>query len=312
MEWFDLSLAIAGALVGFVVGLTGMGGGALMTPMLMLVFKVDPLTAVSSDLVVSLFMKPAGAIVHLRRHTVSLRLVGWLCVGSVPAAFGGILLLRAIPAIDDINAAVQLCAGIALVIGATGLALRSGVGLWQSSHGGPRAVVPLSEVQVRPIPTVLLGAVGGLIVGITSVGAGSIIVVVLLFLYPMLKANALVGTDLVQAIPLVAGATLGHLIFGDISFQLAASLLIGAIPLAWLGAQASSRAPDAVIKPVLFLLLLCSGAKLLGMPTTGVLILGGAAVVALGLLVVTVRLVRRGRTAATGRDKVARSIPKES
>jgi hypothetical protein len=279
MSWFDPSLTIAGLVIGFIVGLTGMGGGALMTPVLILIFKVDSLTAVSSDLVVSLFMKPAGAIVHLRRRTVDLRMVGWLCVGSVPAAFGGIAILRYLPQITNLSAVIKVCTGAALIIAASGLALQMITRYRQSRKGltGPGA--PIGTVKIRPLPTALLGAAGGLIVGLTSVGAGSIIVVVLLFLYPSLRANRLVGTDLVQAVPLVASAALAHLLFGSVSFATAGSLLIGAIPAVFLGSLGSSRAPDRLIKSALFVLLLASGASLLGLPTPVVLIVGGAALV---------------------------------
>ena len=123
-----------------------------------------------------------------------------------------------------------------------------------------------TAMVVRPIPTLVLGAVAGLMVGLTSVGAGSIVVVTLLLMYPRLKASSLVGTDLAQAIPLVAAAAAGHLLFGDFSFSVAASLLIGAIPGAWIGAHISSRAPGGVIRRILAVLLLATGLKLLGVP----------------------------------------------
>ena len=114
-------LALAGLFVGFTVGLTGMGGGALMTPILVLIFKVDPLTAVSSDLVASLVMKPIGASVHLRRSTVNLRLVRWLCLGSVPAAFGGVLLLKSLGDADHLQDRVKVILGVALLVAAASL-----------------------------------------------------------------------------------------------------------------------------------------------------------------------------------------------
>lgn len=121
----DLPLVLGGLLVGFVVGLTGMGGGALMTPMLIFVFRVDPLVAVSSDVVASLFMKPAGAFVHLRRRTVNLPLVGWLCLGSVPAAFSGALLIRIIPFGDQLDTVLKYILGVALLLASCGLVVRA-------------------------------------------------------------------------------------------------------------------------------------------------------------------------------------------
>jgi len=278
----DVPLAIGGLLVGTVVGLTGMGGGALMTPMLVFLFNVNPLTAISSDIVVSLLMKPVGAFVHLRRGTVNLSLVGWLCVGSVPAAFSGAWLISMVPAGVDIETVLKTILGVALLVAATGLVVRALVQMYRSNlplgEGPVRYTRP--RVVVKPLPTIILGAVAGLMVGLTSVGAGSIIIVVLLMMYPALKASQLVGTDLAQAIPLVAAAALGHLLFGSFSMSIASSLLVGAIPGAWIGAQVSSRAPGGIIRRALAILLLASGLRLLNVPNEMVL---GAAVSALVL-----------------------------
>jgi hypothetical protein len=263
----DPALIAGGLVVGFIVGLTGMGGGALMTPMLIFVFRVDPLVAVSSDVVASLFMKPAGAFVHLRRRTVNLRLVLWLCVGSVPAAFSGALLIQWLPFGDSLDAALKIVLGVALLIASGGLVLRAVLQMMRNRSAlgeGPTRPSAPRELVVRPVPTAILGAVAGLLVGMTSVGAGSIIIVVLLLLYPALKASQLVGTDLVQAVPLVAAASLGHLLYGDFSLGLTTSLLIGAIPGAWFGAHVSSRAPGGIIRRALAILLLASALKLLG------------------------------------------------
>ncbi|WP_240644056.1 sulfite exporter TauE/SafE family protein [Antribacter gilvus] len=277
----DPWLIVGGLLVGFVVGLTGMGGGALMTPMLIFVFRVDPLTAVSSDVVASLFMKPAGAVVHLRRGTVNLRMVLWLCVGSVPAAFCGALLVKSLPFGESLDEALQIVLGVALLIAALGLVARAVLQMVKSrsAFGEGPAVPTAPEVVVRPLATALLGAVAGLLVGMTSVGAGSVVIVVLLLLYPALKASQLVGTDLVQAVPLVAAASLGHLLYGDFSLGLTASLLIGAIPGAWAGAHASSRAPGGLLRRALAILLLASGLKLIGASVPVVLVAAGLALV---------------------------------
>ncbi len=287
----DLPLVLGGLVVGFVVGLTGMGGGALMTPMLVFVFRVDPLTAVSSDIVASLFMKPAGAIVHLRRRTVNLRLVLWLCLGSVPAAFSGALLIRALPFGDSLDEALKTVLGIALLVAATGLVVRSVLGMrrHRSAFGEGPARPTSPDVVVRKVPTLVLGAVAGLLVGMTSVGSGSIVIVVLLLLYPALKASQLVGTDLVQAVPLVAAASLGHVLYGDFSLGLTLSLLVGAVPGAWFGAHVSSRAPGGLIRRAMAILLLASGLKLLGAPLGVVVGAAVAALVAGNLLWVVVK-----------------------
>lgn len=279
----DPALVLGGLAVGFVVGLTGMGGGALMTPMLIFVFRVDPLTAVSSDVVASLFMKPAGALVHLRRRTVDLRLVLWLCVGSVPAAFCGALLIRALPYQDSLDTVLQRVLGVALLVASLGLVVRALLQMLRSRTAlgeGPSRPTAPRELVVRPVATAVLGAVAGLLVGMTSVGAGSVVIVVLLLLYPALKASQLVGTDLVQAVPLVAAASLGHVLYGDFSLDLTTSLLVGAVPGAWFGAHVSSRAPGGIIRRALAVLLLASALKLLGASLPVVL---GAAAAALVL-----------------------------
>ncbi|MBT2230790.1 sulfite exporter TauE/SafE family protein [Nonomuraea sp. NEAU-A123] len=253
----DFPLIAGSFVVAIVVGLTGMGGGALMTPMMMLFFNVPPLAAVSSDLVASAVMKPVGSAVHLRRGTVNMRLVGWLCAGSVPAAFCGVFVARAF-AVGD---AVKYALGVALLLAVAGLAVKT----WLAGKGGTSSA---HDIVVRPIPTVLVGTVGGLVVGISSVGSGSLIIVALLALYPALKANQLVGTDLVQAVPLVASAALGHLLFGDFQLQLTLSLLIGSVPGVYLGARISSRAPGGLIRAVLGIVLLASALKLLDASNT--------------------------------------------
>jgi uncharacterized membrane protein YfcA len=271
IEW---SLVAGGLVVGTVVGLTGMGGGALMTPMLVFLFKIDTFTAISSDIVVSLFMKPAGAAVHLKRGTVNLKLVGWLCLGSVPAAFCGVFLIRALPHQDQLDTILRRILGVALLVAALGLVVRAVLQMLRKRSAlgeGPAVVTHAPEVVVRRVPTVVLGAVAGLLVGMTSVGAGSVIIVILLLMHPALRASELVGTDLVQAVPLVGAAALSHLVYGDFSLGLAVSLLVGAIPGAFLGAQISSRAPGGIIRRALALLLLATGLKLLGLPTGWVL-----------------------------------------
>ncbi|MEU8323242.1 sulfite exporter TauE/SafE family protein [Nonomuraea sp. NPDC048881] len=253
----DFALVAGSFVVAIVVGLTGMGGGALMTPMMMLFFNVPPLAAVSSDLVASAVMKPVGSVVHLRRGTVNLRLVGWLCAGSVPAAFCGVFLARAFAVTD----AVKYALGVALLLAVVGMAVKG----WLGARGGSSNA---HEIVVRPIPTLLVGTVGGLVVGVSSVGSGSLIIVALLVLYPALKANQLVGTDLVQAVPLVASAALGHLMFGDFKLELTLSLLIGSIPGVYLGARISSRAPGGLIRALLAIVLLASALKLLDVNNT--------------------------------------------
>ncbi|WP_433075771.1 sulfite exporter TauE/SafE family protein [Dactylosporangium sp. CA-052675] len=276
----DPLLAFAGLGVGIVVGLTGMGGGALMTPILVLFFGVPPLAAVSSDLAASAVMKPFGGWVHARRGSVNWGLVRWLCLGSVPSAFAGVLLMRAIGAGDRVQDVVRLALGAALLLAVVGLLVKA----YRKSSAGDDG--PAAPIKVRPVPTVLLGALGGLVVGMTSVGSGSLIIVILLALYPALRPRDLVGTDLVQAIPLVFSAALGHAIFGDLKLDLAAAVLIGSVPGVLIGARLSSRAPAGVVRAALIVVLIASALKLFEVPTGTVLLviaLATAAAVAEGL-----------------------------
>lgn len=280
----DVGVVLAGLIVGFTVGLTGMGGGALMTPLLVLVFKVDPLTAVSSDVVASMVMKPIGGGVHLRRGTVNIRLVGWLCVGSVPFAFGGAWLIDLLGGGDRLQDRLQVGLGIALLLAAGSIMAKSLVGSRRSDTAAGTNADVVDNVEVRVAPTVAIGIIGGTVVGLTSVGSGSIMIVLLLLLYPRLTASRLVGTDLVQAVPLVASAAFGHLLFGDFSLGLTSTLLLGAVPGVYAGARWSARAPDHLIRPVLLAVLVASALKLLDVGNVAVaVVLAGLAVVAAAL-----------------------------
>jgi hypothetical protein len=260
----DLPIILGGLIVGFVVGMTGVGGGALMTPMLVLIFGVEPLTAVSSDLVAAVIMKPIGGGVHLRRGTVKLGLVKWLMVGSLPSAFLGVLLLKSTGSGEALQAHIKLGLGCALLLASSGIILRPLLGRRHVE------AAPQDEVAVKILPTILIGVFGGLIVGMTSVGSGSLMIVLLLLLYPQFRLSDLVGTDLIQAIPLVASAALGHMLLGSFKLTLTGSILIGAIPGVYLGARVSSRAPDGILRPVLVIALSSSALKLLGV-SNGVL-----------------------------------------
>jgi uncharacterized membrane protein YfcA len=295
----DPLVIVAGALVGFVVGLTGMGGGALMTPVLVLLFGVQPLTAVSSDVVASMIMRPIGGGVHLRRGTVNLGLVKWLVLGSVPTAFAGVLLLKQLGVGPELQDHVKTALGAVLLIVSTGLVMRP---LLAARKRPGESQMPLA---VRPIPTLLIGVVGGLMVGLTSVGSGSLMIILLLMLYPRLRLAELVGTDLVQAVPLVTSAAIGHLLFGSFDLSLTGSILIGSIPAVYLGAHFSSRAPDHVIRPALIVVLLLSSLKLLG-ASDGVMIVIAPVAVVSGI-VYAVRVGRRLKARAAQQQLTAES-----
>jgi uncharacterized membrane protein YfcA len=283
---FEIYVAVAGFIVGLAVGATGMGGGALMTPILVLLFKVQPLAAVSSDLVASLIMKPFGAAIHIGSHTVRWPLVRWLALGSVPAAFLGVLFLRSLGHGRAVQNAVSIALGVSVLLAVGALVVKT---LLDRRRGAAPAVRP-ERLRVRPLPTLALGAVVGFIVGITSVGSGTLVVIALLFLYPRLRGSQLVGTDLTQAIPMVAAAALAHIFYGDFQLSLTLSIIAGSIPGVLVGSVLSSRAPTPVIRVALCLVLLVSGLKLVNVPTPDVgIALAAGLVVAAAVLVYVAR-----------------------
>jgi uncharacterized membrane protein YfcA len=269
---------LGSAIVGLLVGMTGAGGGALMTPMLILLFGVKPATAISSDLVAAVVMRPFGAGVHLRARTVNLKLVQWMVLGSVPAAFAGAYLLRLMGHSKSAQNNIEVALGAALLVGAAAMALR--YALDRRSGSGRDAIV--HELVPRPLPTIAIGIVGGIIVGLTSVGSGSLMIVLLLFLYPTIGAKQLVGTDLTQAVPLTLAAALGALAFGHVEFAVTGSLIIGSVPAVLVGSLLSSTVPDRYIRPAIAFVIFASGLKYVGVATTtlgwilcAVLLIGG-------------------------------------
>jgi uncharacterized protein len=269
----NFAMALLGLLIGALVGLTGMGGGALLTALLVLFFRVPPLAAISSDLLTSFVMKPFGAIAHMRRRTVRWRLVGLLTLGSAPAAFAGAVLVGRIGHRAAALNNLKILVGAALCFAVTMILLRQ----WLDRRADRLDIADLERpLVIRPLPTIAIGLVGGFIVGLTSAGSGAVVIALLLMIYPSLRPNQLVGTDIVQAIPLVGAATLGHLLFGDVQFAVTASVLVGAIPGVLIGAAASARAPGAIIRPAVTSVLLASAVALLN--ARGPVILAAAAV----------------------------------
>jgi len=235
-----------------------------MTPMLILLFGVKPSTAISSDLVAAVVMRPFGAGVHLRARTVNLRLVRWMVVGSVPAALLGAYFLHLMGDSKSAQDNVERVLGSALLIGAAAIVLR--YALDRRSGNGRDATI--HELVPRPVPTVAIGIIGGVVVGMTSVGAGSLMIVLLLFLYPKIGAKQLVGTDLTQAVPLTLAAAIGALLFGSVKFSVTASLILGSVPAVLVGSYLSSTVPDRYIRPAIGFAIFASGLKYVGLNTT--------------------------------------------
>ncbi len=274
MQW---DIALAGLIVGCIIGLTGMGGGALMTPVLVIIFHVTPSAAISSDVVASFFLKPVGGAVHTRHGTVNWTLVRWLSLGSVPAAFAGAYFIDQVASNGFENDVKQIL-GVVLLIAAAAMLVKVVV----SARRGAAPTEMMDQRLVRPVPTIIIGVIGGFLVGMTSVGSGSLMIVMLMLLYPTLSSREMVGTDLVQAIPLVGAAAIGHLIFGNLVFGLTTSVLVGAIPGVYVGARISARASDKYIRPVLVAVLTISSLKLLNVSND---VLLGSSILAIVVLV---------------------------
>lgn len=265
-----LAILLVAFLVGIVVGLTGMGGGALLTPALIFM-GVNPTAAVANDLVAAAANKSVGAAVHWREGSPDLRLAGWLIAGSVPTAFAGAFIVDAVGNTADAEQFVKLAIGCALLLTASTYTLRSYLQLREAVSGRP----PRSDViVVRPVATLLVGAVGGLLVGITSVGSGSLIMVALLLLYPALQAVKLVGTDLVQAVPLVLSAAISHVIVTGVDWAVLIPLVVGGTPGTFIGSHLAHWVSQAVVKRGIVIVLTLTGLTLLGTPPLYVGLLG--------------------------------------
>jgi uncharacterized protein len=260
----DPYIVLGSAIVGLLVGMTGAGGGALMTPMLILLFGVSPAAAISSDLVAAVVMRPFGAVVHLRAGTVNLRLVRWMVIGSVPAAFLGAYILHSLGNSKSAQQHIETVLGAALLVGASAMVLR--FALDRRTNQSRAAMV--HDIDPQPLATIAIGIVGGLIVGMTSVGSGSLMIVLLLFAYPTIGANQLVGTDLTQAVPLTLAAALGALAFGHVVLDVTGSLIIGSVPAVLVGSMLSSTIPDRYVRPAIAFVIFASGLKYVGLGTT--------------------------------------------
>jgi uncharacterized protein len=259
----ELKTTVAAFIVGTVVGMTGMGGGALMTPALIFLGVGDASTVVTADLTAAAVYKTAGATVHWRKGKPNFHLAKWLILGSVPMALLGPHLVRWMNSGQDSDAldnTLKLWIGFALLLAATTYALRLYIELRRRAKG---TIVTNDDPVIRPLLTVVVGAVGGLLVGITSVGSGSVIMIALLMLYPGLSALKLVGTDLVQAVPLVMAAAISNIGLNGLDWSILIPLVIGSVPGSILGSHIAPRVPQSYIRRGIVVVLTMSGLALL-------------------------------------------------
>ncbi len=255
------SIIAAAFLVGSVVGLTGMGGGALMTPALIFLGVGDASTVVTADLTAAAIYKSGGALTHAREGKPNWALAKWLVLGSVPfALLGPWILHRSLGDSADFDDILKECIGFALLFAAATYALRLVINLRRVRGGGPAAD---PDPQIRPLVTMAVGALGGLLVGVTSVGSGSVIMIALVMLYPGLSALRLVGTDLVQAVPLVIAAAISNIALNGLDWHILVPLVIGSTPGTILGSRIAPRVPQSFIRRGIVIVLTMSGLALL-------------------------------------------------
>jgi uncharacterized membrane protein YfcA len=255
MDWLYV---LSGLLVGTVVGMTGVGGGSLMTPLLVLVFGVAPVTAVGTDLLFAALTKTGGAWTHARRGGVAWNVVGWLAAGSVPASAVTLLLLHLfVPDHSKLAGIVSVALGFALMATAAALIFREKLRAWAARHAVSRP--PASNLACS---TIAVGATLGVLVTVSSVGAGALGVTALFFLYPGFAAARIIGTDIAHAVPLTLVAGLGHAAAGAVDWKLLVTLLVGSLPGIWLGSSIGRALPERLLRSLLAAMLVLIGGRL--------------------------------------------------
>ncbi|WP_395059785.1 sulfite exporter TauE/SafE family protein [Polaromonas sp.] len=259
----DLVFVFAGFAVGLVVGLTGVGGGSLMTPLLIFFFGVKPHLAIGTDLLFAAFTKMGGTVSLARARIVDWKIVGQTAAGSIPAALVTLYALHLLgPASPAAHAVMTTTLGIALLLTAAAMLYKALYGKAAPRHIDAAALGAATQARHWALP-VLFGAVIGAMVTITSVGAGAIGVIVLMLLYPALPLPRIVAADIAHAVPLTLVAGLGHASIGSVDWVLLAKLLAGSLPGIWLGARLVTRTPDRWIRSLLSVLLAYAGVKLI-------------------------------------------------
>ncbi|ANC02625.1 MULTISPECIES: sulfite exporter TauE/SafE family protein [Pseudomonas] len=259
MDVGSFGFTIAGLVVGFIVGMTGVGGGSLMTPIL-LWFGINPATAVGTDLLYAAITKASGVWVHARNKNIDWKITGWLSLGSVPAAALTLWFLSTLHAdTSALNAIIKQGLAVVLILTALAILFKSRLQAFASKHAGDH--YHLSDRSLNLL-TVITGVVLGVMVTLTSIGAGALGTVALFLLYPFLVTRRLVGTEIAHAVPLTLVAGLGHAGMGNMDWSLLGYLLLGSLPGIYLGSHLTGRISDRVLRPCLAGMLLLIGYKL--------------------------------------------------
>ena len=257
---FQIGFIIAGLVVGFIVGMTGVGGGSLMTPIL-LWFGIPPTTAVGTDLLYAAFTKMGGVVVHHKKKNINWTITGWLSLGSVPAAFVTLWILHSIKTdVSTINGVIKYGLGWALIVTSIAILFKKKLLVFSQKHAADRFH---KESNTQNALTVAIGVLLGATVTLTSIGAGALGTVTLFFLYPLLPTTKLVGTEIAHAVPLTLVAGLGHATMGNLDFGLLGQLLIGSLPGIYLGSMLSGKVPDLFLRNAIAIMLFSVGYKLI-------------------------------------------------
>ncbi len=274
----DYRISLVGLLIGFLVGLTGMGGGSLLAPIMILFFRIPPVWAVGTDIAYSTVTKAVGSIVHIRQKSVNFKVALWLACGSVPATVLSVSLVQYIHKHygNAVNSLIIHSIGFTLILVAVLLILKPYIMQRldkRRDESRKQAVLQGKEIaeartmlwekRYRPLVTALVGAFVGFLVGLTSVGSGTLIIVSLAFLYPRLTSRELVGTDVFQAFMLLASGAIAYLNAGTINWTIVGLLLIGSLPGVLMGSRLSKYIPDRFLRPILATVLAVSGFKLI-------------------------------------------------
>ena len=259
MDVGNVGFVVAGLIVGFIVGMTGVGGGSLMTPIL-LWFGINPATAVGTDLLYAAITKSGGVLVHSKNKNIDWTITGWLTLGSVPAVLLTLWFLASLHTDPSaMNAVIKQALGVVLLLTALAILFKKSLLAFAQRHAGDD--YHMSPRNLNAL-TVVTGAILGTMVALTSIGAGALGTVALFILYPFLATRRLVGTEIAHAVPLTLVAGLGHAAIGSINWPLLGLLLAGSLPGVWLGARLTAHAPQRLVRSILSLLLAYAGSKL--------------------------------------------------
>jgi len=257
---FQIGLVIAGLVVGFVVGMTGVGGGSLMTPIL-LWFNIPPTTAVGTDLLYAAVTKTGGIFVHNKKKNINWTITGWLSLGSVPAALLTLWILHSLKVdTEALNHMIKYSLGWALVFTSVAILFKKKIMVFSEKHAGDKFH---RESKTQNVLTVAIGVLLGATVTLTSIGAGALGTVTLFFLYPLLPTPKLVGTEIAHAIPLTLVAGLGHASMGNLDLTLLGQLLMGSLPGIYMGSMLSGKMPDLMLRNAIAVMLFFVGFKLI-------------------------------------------------